>query len=103
MANRLAAERLSAVSRPAWGERRRKACAAVVSPPSISGHGQGQLIGSYELESRMREIRQSGSEGGVALTRHSYPYRSAPITTTQFALHWSHGGIKRKGAFASDR
>jgi len=22
----------------------------------------------------MREIRQSGSEGGVALTRHPYPY-----------------------------
>jgi hypothetical protein len=25
----------------------------------------------------MREIRQSGSEGGVALTRHPYPYDGA--------------------------
>ena len=29
----------------------------------------------YRLESRMREIRPSGLEGGVALTRHPYPYR----------------------------
>ena len=26
----------------------------------------------------MREIRQSGSEGGVARTRHPYPYFSSP-------------------------
>lgn len=32
----------------------------------------------------MRENRPSGSEGGVALTRHPYPYRSA-----QFHLTWS--------------
>ena len=25
----------------------------------------------------MREIRQSGSEGGVAVTRHPYPYDGA--------------------------
>ena len=25
----------------------------------------------------MREIRQSGSEGGVAVTRHPYPYNQA--------------------------
>ncbi len=25
----------------------------------------------------MREIRQSGSEGGVAVTRHPYPYNGA--------------------------
>ncbi len=25
----------------------------------------------------MREIRQSGLEGGVALTRHPYPYRKS--------------------------
>ena len=28
----------------------------------------------------MREIRQSGSEGGVAVTRHPYPYdNAAPV------------------------
>jgi len=30
----------------------------------------------HRPESRMREIRPSGSEGGVAPTRHPYPYRS---------------------------
>src|SRR5438093_4774859 len=30
----------------------------------------------HRPESRMREIRPSGSEGGVALTRHPYPYLS---------------------------
>ena len=29
----------------------------------------------HQLESRMREIRPSGSEGGVARKRHPYPYR----------------------------
>src|SRR5439155_15788442 len=29
----------------------------------------------HRPESRMREIRPSGSEGGVAPTRHPYPYR----------------------------
>jgi len=28
----------------------------------------------HYLESRMREIRLSGSEGGVAFIRHPYPY-----------------------------
>jgi RNA-directed DNA polymerase len=31
----------------------------------------------HRLESRMREIRPSGSEGGVARQRHPYPYVSA--------------------------
>ena len=32
----------------------------------------------------MREIRQSGSEGGVALTRHPYPYDGAgPLALEQ--------------------
>jgi hypothetical protein len=29
---------------------------------------------THRLESRMREIRQSGSEGGVAGNGHPYPY-----------------------------
>ena len=29
---------------------------------------------THQLESRMREIRQSGSEGGVAGNGHPYPY-----------------------------
>ena len=29
---------------------------------------------THQLESRMREIRQSGSEGGVADNGHPYPY-----------------------------
>ena len=29
--------------------------------------------GTHQLESRMREIRPSGSEGGVAFLRHPYP------------------------------
>ena len=33
----------------------------------------------HRPESRMREIRPSGSEGGVAPTRHPYPYRSARL------------------------
>ena len=32
----------------------------------------------------MREIRQSGSEGGVAVTRHPYPYDGAgPLALEQ--------------------
>jgi len=31
---------------------------------------------THRLESRMREIRQSGSEGGVAGNSHPYPYTS---------------------------
>ena len=30
---------------------------------------------THRLESRMREIRPSGSEGGVADNGHPYPYR----------------------------
>ena len=30
---------------------------------------------THRLESRMREIRQSGSEGGVADNGHPYPYQ----------------------------
>jgi len=29
---------------------------------------------THQLESRMRETRLSGSEGGVAFIRHPYPY-----------------------------
>jgi hypothetical protein len=32
------------------------------------------MIGLRQLESRMREIRQSGSEGGGATIRSPYPY-----------------------------
>jgi hypothetical protein len=31
---------------------------------------------THRLESRMREIRQSGSEGGVVGNGHPYPYTS---------------------------
>ena len=31
---------------------------------------------THRLESRMREIRPSGSEGGVADNGHPYPYTS---------------------------
>ena len=31
---------------------------------------------THRLESRMREIRQSGSEGGVADNGHPYPYQN---------------------------
>jgi hypothetical protein len=34
------------------------------------------MKGLRQLESRMREIRQSGSEGGGASTRSPYPYCS---------------------------
>ena len=37
----------------------------------------------------MREIRQSGSEGGVAVTRHPYPY--------DCAHRWCRGGGWRTG------
>jgi hypothetical protein len=30
---------------------------------------------NYQLESRMRETRLSGSEGGGVLTRSPYPYQ----------------------------
>ena len=36
---------------------------------------------THQLESRMREIRQSGSEGGVAGNGHPYPYIRHPTTS----------------------
>jgi hypothetical protein len=39
----------------------------------------------------MRAIRQSGSEGGVALIRHSYPYRQIDSREEQKRSHgWQH-------------
>ncbi len=38
----------------------------------------------------MREIRQSGSEGGVAVTRHPYPYDGAgPLALEHRSDRWS--------------
>jgi hypothetical protein len=40
---------------------------------------------NYQLESRMREIRTSGSEGGGMLTRSPYPYQGEPLFRTDSA------------------
>ena len=41
---------------------------------------------THRLESRMREIRQSGSEGGVADNGHPYPYQ---LPLPAFAAPWA--------------
>ncbi|HZR21056.1 MAG TPA: hypothetical protein VFE51_27480, partial [Verrucomicrobiae bacterium] len=41
----------------------------------------------HRLESRMREIRPSGLEGGVARKRHPYPYRRAGILPAAMSEH----------------
>ena len=38
------------------------------------------MVRPHQLESRTRENRPSGSEGGVALTRHPYPYLTLPAS-----------------------
>ena len=38
---------------------------------------------THRLESRMREIRQSGSEGGVADNGHPYPYIRHPAAASR--------------------
>jgi hypothetical protein len=44
------------------------------------------MAGHHQLESRMREIRPSGSEGGVACIRHPYPYYRLSLRD-RYSLH----------------
>ena len=62
------------VERKAALETTRKACSLSLRP--------------HRPESRMREIRPSGSEGGVAPTRHPYPYRSKVPAAQLFFGVW---------------
>jgi len=36
----------------------------------------------------MREIRSSGLEGGVAITRHPYPYRKIVAARDELDRYW---------------
>ena len=49
----------------------------------------------------MREIRSSGSEGGVADNGHPYPYLSADNSSVQLLLIYGMGGVNNTGSAQS--
>ncbi|HZR19534.1 MAG TPA: hypothetical protein VFE51_19760, partial [Verrucomicrobiae bacterium] len=52
----------------------------------------------HRLESRMREIRPSGLEGGVARKRHPYPYRRADFQSAEIPeLNLAQGSLASGG------
>src|SRR6266478_3178352 len=56
---------------------------------------------NHRLESRMREIRPSGLEGGVARKRHPYPYRSQGSLVVSDAIPASLLGFDPAGGEAN--